>query len=70
MNTNVPDLIIVVAIIATAYTFLYMYKMLKYTKRIRIMQSMQLQILQQIAKEQGVSINLEKIAEEVEKSVK
>jgi len=34
------------------------------------MQSMQLQVLQQIAKEKGIEINLAKIAEEVEKTVK
>ncbi|OJX36661.1 MAG: hypothetical protein BGO87_12755 [Flavobacteriia bacterium 40-80] len=70
MESNIGILILIISLCLVIYAFMWMNSMLKYTKRLRIMQSMQLQVLQQIAKEKGIEINLAKIAEEVEKTVK
>ncbi len=66
---EIVHVVIVISLVVVIYCFMWMQQMLKYTKRTRVMQSMQLQIIQQIAKEKGIDINLKQIAEEVEKTI-
>jgi len=64
------DTALIISIIISVYLIFWTIQMRNYVRKIRVMMSMQLQVMQQIAKEKGININLEQIAKDIEKVVK
>lgn len=64
------DTALIISIIISVYLIFWTIQMRNYVRKIRVMMSMQLQVMQQIAKEKGIDINLEQISKDIEKVVK